>query len=73
MTDPLPEWFEKAFAERMQNAIDRLTMVKTTEDLWEAKGRIWAFTDIRNEIDLVKSQIAEAEREASERYLTPHA
>ena len=68
MTDPLPDWFRKLFAERQEVAVNRLVSGSTTEQVWEAKGRIAAFLDIKAEIDMVESAAAQAEREALERY-----
>ena len=73
VTDPLPEWFEKIFADRFALAVDRVALAQTTEQLWAAKGSVMAFKDLESEIFIRKSEVSEAERAASERYLTPHA
>lgn len=66
MTDPIPDWFEKLFAERMEVAVDRVALARTTEELWAAKGQISAFRDLKNEIEMVKQQAAQAEKQAAE-------
>lgn len=66
--DPLPDWFEKMFRERKDVAAERVVTTRSTEELWEAKGRLAAFIDIANEIDIVKAQAAEHDREAAERF-----
>jgi hypothetical protein len=67
--ESLPDWFEKIMVERQAVAMDRLVTTHSGEELWEAKGRIAAFLDIKNEIDIVKSQMEQADKEAAERYL----
>ena len=66
MTDPIPDWFEKLFAERFDVQTNRIASCHSTEELWECKGRIAAFLDLKNEIDMVKLQAAQAEKEAAE-------
>ena len=73
MTDPIPDWFEKLFAERMDVAVAQVDWAKTTEELWAAKGRVSAFRDLKNEIDMVKSQVAQAEKEATESWVKTDA
>jgi hypothetical protein len=73
VTDPLPDWFRKIFAERQEIAMERMAQAQTTEQLWDVKGRISAFLDIKNEIEMYEAQVVAAEKEAAERYLKADA
>ena len=71
--EPLPDWFDKMFRERAEAAKRRIVTAQTTEQVWEAKGRMAAFVDLEDEMDIVKAQAAEQEREAAERFLKTDA
>lgn len=73
MNERPPEWLTNVIEDQLTEAMRRLSVSKTADEMFSVQGRVVALLTLKDEIDLKISELDTADREAVERMVTPHA